>query len=154
MSTDTKPREKLRVTDKRLFTADGDVRDEYRGEIKPVAPEEAAVPPAAEAKRGEAKRAEARPDEEPEGDPLRNPGTPFTLFLESLIVNAYMSLGLLQNPYQPEATVDLKAARQLIDIIDMLKQKTEGNLKGDEEAYLDAHLTDLKLAFVRSNKAM
>lgn len=152
LSTDKRSREKLKVTDKRLFTVEGDVRDEYRDEIRPAEQTEEPAPRATEPKQTEERPSESKSDTD--DDPMRNPGTPFTMFIESLLVNAYMSLGMLRNPYQPEAAVDVNTARQMIDMISMLQEKTRGNLSPEEDAFLDAHLGDLKLAFVRKSKAL
>jgi hypothetical protein len=81
-------------------------------------------------------------------------GTPFTNFVEQLIAQAYMSLGLLRNPYEPETKVDAVAARQMIEILSVLKEKTQGNLDPDEEDFLDTHLGELKLAFVQRTKTI
>ena len=66
-----------------------------------------------------------------------------------------MSLGMLRNPYQPaKPTVDVGAARQMIEILTMLKEKTAGNLTPDEEDFLTTHLGELKLAFVQRTKSL
>jgi len=155
--------DKIKVTDKRIFTAEGDIREEFKSEIKPAdpiaarpaAPEPAAPEPKAEERRtnnegpsasGERRRSVA--------DRAQNPGTAFTDFVEPLIAQAYMSLGMLRNPYQPKPTLDAGAARQMIEIITMLKEKTAGNLTPDEEDFLSTHLGELKLAFVQRTKTI
>ena len=87
-------------------------------------------------------------------DKASNPGSPFTNFIEPLIAQAYMSLGMLRNPYQPQAKIDVAAARQMIEILTLLKEKTLGNLTPDEEDFLDTHLGELKLAFVQRTKTI
>ena len=81
-------------------------------------------------------------------------GTPFTNFLEGIIAQAYMSLGLLRNPYAAKQAVDAGAARQMIEILSMLKEKTAGNLTPEEEDFLSTHLGELKLAFVQRTKTI
>ena len=66
-------------------------------------------------------------------DKATNPGTPFTNFIEPLIAQGYMSLGMLRNPYQPQSKIDTGAARQMIEILTLLKEKTQGNLDPDED---------------------
>ncbi|MGN6185395.1 MAG: DUF1844 domain-containing protein [Thermoanaerobaculia bacterium] len=152
MSTDKKAPKELKVTDKRIFTADGEIKDEFKNEIH-AAPAAAAAPaetPKAEPKPAETSKAE-RPERSAE-DRATNPGTPFAHFLESLIMQAYMSLGMLRNPYSPQAKPEPAAARQMIDILTMLKEKTAGNLSIEEEDFLDAHLGELKLAYVQRTK--
>ncbi|MBV9494964.1 MAG: DUF1844 domain-containing protein [Acidobacteria bacterium] len=159
------PKEQIKVTDKRIFTADGDLREEFRDQIQPSEPsfapaeaprEETAAP--AEKKPFVEKR--VRDEGNPAGhdrrrtlaDRAANPGTPFSNFIEPLIAQAYMSLGMLRNPYQPQPTVDAASARQMIDIIQLLHEKTAGNLTPEEEDFLDAHMGELKLAYVQRTK--
>ena len=162
MTKTDKPKE-LKVTDKRIFTPEGDLREEFRNEIKPAVDPMAARPaPPAEEKLPEKpveRRAEKKaPPREERGrtiaDKAQNPGTAFTDFVEPLIAQAYMSLGMLRNPYQPKPQVDAGAARQMIEIITMLKEKTEGNLTADEDDFLSTHLGELKLAFVQRTKSL
>lgn len=155
------PRE-LKVTDKRIFTAEGEIREEFRTEIKPAerqaeppAAAPAAAPPPPEAER----KNESRPGGGEErrrtlADKAENPGTPFSNFIEPLIAQAYMSLGLLRNPYQPQAKIDTNAARQMIEILTLLRDKTRNNLEPDEEDFLETHLGELKLAFVQRTKSI
>lgn len=163
----------LKVTDKRIFTPEGDIREEFKQEIQPADPAVSAAPPPQpqqpqqpprEEKRAEAPRTEERrqrneppPSGERRGTVAEkgaNPGSAFTNFLEGLIVQGYMSLGMLRNPYQPQAKIDTAAARQMIDILTLLKDKTQGNLTPDEEEFLETHLGELKLAFVQRTKSI
>lgn len=160
MAKDRHPHDdKIKVTDKRMFTSEGEIKDEYLDQVNPVEPFVRAVsppepPPAAP--REAARAADPKPGDG--GKKLRdrgaNPGTPFTNFIESLIVNAYMSLGMLPNPYGEPAKPDLVAARQMIDIVVMIEEKTKGNLTEEESDFLSAHLGSLKLEFVRRSKAL
>ena len=162
MTKNDKPKE-LKVTDKRIFTPEGDLREEFRNEIKPVSDPMAARPAAPEPEKPPEKPVERRtekkgpPHEERRrtiADKAQNPGTAFTDFVEPLIAQAYMSLGMLRNPYQPKPQIDTGAARQMIEIITMLKEKTEGNLTADEDDFLSTHLGELKLAFVQRTKSL
>jgi hypothetical protein len=159
-------REQIKVTDKRIFTPEGELRDEFKGDIKPSDP--AVVPPRpAEPVQNTPPPAEERraKDEGPPADgqerrnrsiadKAQNPGTPFTDFVEPLIAQAYMSLGMLRNPYEAKPAVDPRAARQMIEIVTMLKEKTANNLTPDEEDFLTTHLGELKLAFVQRTKTI
>lgn len=162
-------KEQIKVTDRRIFTPEGDIREEFRNEIKPADPDvkTAEKPlPKTEAKPQPAQRTQqAPPDsqgntERRQGGERRrtmaerasNPGTPFTNFLEPLVAQAYMSLGMLPNPYQPQAKADIGAARQMIDILSLLQEKTRGNLTPDEDEFLNTYLGELKLAFVKITK--
>jgi hypothetical protein len=160
MTKNDKPKE-LKVTDKRIFTPEGDLREEFRNEIKPASDPMASTKPAEEkpAEKPAEKKAE-RPEPPREerrrtiADKAQNPGTAFTDFVEPLIAQAYMFLGMLRDPRQPKPQIDAGAARQMIEIITMLKEKTEGNLTADEDDFLSTHLGELKLAFVQRTKSI
>lgn len=145
----------LKVTDKRIFTPEGDIREEFKQEIKPAEPaaDAPAPPPQPPAPPREEKAAPPNASRSI-ADKAMNPGSPFTNFVEPLIAQAYMSLGMLRNPYQPQAKIDVGAARQMIEILTLLKDKTKGNLTPDEEDFLETHLGELKLAFVQRTKSI
>ena len=163
MPKDQQTPKELKVTDKRIFTADGDIREQFKEEIRPAEPQAAKAPEAveppkpAETAAQQQSRAEERRAEERRrtmADKATNPGSPFTNFIEPLIAQAYMSLGMLRNPYQPQAKIDAGAARQMIEILTLLKDKTNGNLTPDEDDFLSTHLGELKLAFVQRTKSI
>jgi hypothetical protein len=158
-------KEQIKVTDKRIFTPEGEIREEFRQQIKPseptIARPAAATEPALEQKspKSQPPRDQGPPPGVGErrrtlADKAQNPGTAFADFVEPLIAQAYMSLGMLRNPYEAKPTVDAAAARQMIEILTMLKQKTAGNLTPDEEDFLSTHLGELKLAFVQRTKSL
>jgi hypothetical protein len=171
LPNEKQPQKELKVTDKRLFTSEGELRDEFR-DIKPADPAAAApaprpaeptpaqaAPPAPEpqpapAAAPEPPRDASAADRKPAAERGENPGTPFTMFVESLIVQAYMSLGMIKDPYNPAGRSNPAAARQMIDILTMLHEKTSGNLTPDEEDFLTTHLGELKLAFVQRTKSI
>ena len=161
------PKEKIKVTDKRIFTPEGEIRDEFRGSITPVDPVVSPEPPAEKPEEKPApqpaapERRQQRAEAGPQGERRRtmadkavNPGTAFADFIEPLIAQAYMSLGMLRNPYQAKAQIDAGAARQMIEILTMLHEKTAGNLTPEEEDFLSTHLGELKLAFVQRTKSL
>jgi hypothetical protein len=163
-----KPKSEIKVTDKRIFTAEGEIREEFKQDIKPSDP--AVQPPAPEPEKAapepQAKPAERRKTENPEppaagerrnksiADKALNPGTAFADFIEPLIAQSYMSLGMLRDPYGQKPKVDVAAARQMIEILTMLKEKTAHNLTADEDDFLSTHLGELKLAFVQRTKSL
>ena len=160
MTKNDKPKE-LKVTDKRIFTPEGELREEFRDEIKPASDPMAAKPaepkPVEKPAEKKADKKEPPPREDRRrtiADKAQNPGTAFTDFVEPLIAQAYMSLGMLRNPYQAKPQIDTAAARQMIDILNMLKEKTEGNLTPDEDDFLSTHLGELKLAVVQRTKTI
>jgi len=156
-------KKELKVTDKRIFTAEGEIKEEFRNDIHPSDPAVATAPPPEAAPQEEAKpepkaAPKAKPAEPKErrtvSDRAGSPETPFANFVEPLIAQAYMSLGMLRNPYQPQAKVDPGAARQMIDILNLLQEKTAGNLTPEEEDFLTTHLGELKLAYVQRTKSI
>ncbi|HEX3580393.1 MAG TPA: DUF1844 domain-containing protein [Thermoanaerobaculia bacterium] len=156
MPKDAREKPEIKVTDKRIFTAEGDIREEFRNDIQPAA-EKPPEPKPAEDRR--ASPAGTPPPETGErrrtmADKATNPESPFTNFIEPLIAQGYMSLGMLRNPYQPQAKIDVGAARQMIDILTLLKEKTAGNLTADEEDFLETHLGELRLAYVQRTKSL
>ena len=164
MPKDKQAPKELKVTDKRIFTPEGDIREEFKQDINPAAPQtiRAAEPESPAAPSPKPETAERHQEQKPIveerrrtlADKAANPNSPFTNFIEPLIAQAYMSLGMLRNPYQPQAKIDVAAARQMIEILTLLKDKTKGNLDPDENDFLDTHLGELKLAFVQRTKSI
>ncbi len=79
-------------------------------------------------------------------------GIDFNTFILSLSTSALMHLGKLPGD-EGDATVNLAHAKQSIDCIAMLEEKTKGNLTGEEERLLSEVLYDLRLRFVAARKA-
>lgn len=155
MPEEKKTPKELKVTDRRIFTPEGDIREEFKTEIKPADPRQAKAPEPAPPPAEKEKEKEKEPERRRSvADKASNPGSPFTNFIEPLIAQAYMSLGMLRNPYQPQAKIDTAAARQMIEILTLLQEKTKGNLTPDEEDFLATHLGELKLAFVQRTKSI
>lgn len=77
------------------------------------------------------------------------PGGSFRLFVTRLGYQTLMALGLVENPLTGAQQVDLHHARMLIDDLEMLQAKTEGNLDPEERGHIDKLVRDLEQAFVR-----
>jgi len=73
----------------------------------------------------------------------------FASFLISLGTQAFMHLGDIPNPMTQQREKDLPAAKQMIDLLGELQEKTKGNLDADEERLLQQLLLDLRLRYVR-----
>ena len=65
---------------------------------------------------------------------------------------AMQQLGKVKNPVTDKIERDLEAAQSSIDMLDMLKEKTKGNLTADEDRLLTNVLMDLKLNYVDESK--
>ena len=72
----------------------------------------------------------------------------FSSFILSLTTQALMCLGEIPNPQDGTPCQDLPAAKQVIDILGLLKEKTPGNLTQSEERLLEQGLFDLRMKYV------
>jgi hypothetical protein len=77
----------------------------------------------------------------------------FHTFVLSLGTSAMYHLGEIPDPDGGEAKVSLPLARQTIEILSMLAEKTRGNLSAEEDQLLTQLLYDLKFRFVSRNRA-
>jgi len=98
----------------------------------------------------EAKPSEPLKTQEQTQGPL--PSIDFSTFILSLSASALMHLGELPDPVTQKKEKNLPQARQTIDIIDMLKEKTQGNLKEEEKRLVDNILYDLRMRYVNISK--
>jgi len=80
------------------------------------------------------------------------PTIDFPTFVMSLSHSVVMHLGDAPNPETQKVEVDLALARQTIDLLGLLEEKTKGNLSGDEERLLTHVLFDLRMRFVEAEK--
>lgn len=76
----------------------------------------------------------------------------FPTFIMSLNASALVNLGLFENPSTGEKEINLALAKQTIDILSMLEEKTKGNLSKDEESMLKNILYDLRIIYVKEKK--
>lgn len=77
----------------------------------------------------------------------------FTQLLYIFYSSAMMSLGKLKNPATDKIERNLEQAKQAIDILELIRNKTQNNLTSEQSRTLDGMLTDLRLNFVdESNK--
>jgi hypothetical protein len=80
------------------------------------------------------------------------PNIDFSTFVLSLSHSALMHLGEAPDPETGQKSASLPLAKQTIDLIGMLEEKTKGNLSGEEERLLGQILFDLRLRFVELEK--
>lgn len=86
--------------------------------------------------------------EEPESVPDE---PSFSSFLSTLGMQAFFSLGEFQDPASPEIKTDLVQAKYLIDVIQILSDKTKGNLSEEEGRMVKELLYGLKMKFVEKS---
>lgn len=80
------------------------------------------------------------------------PALDFVTFLLSLAHSALVHLGDAPDPAEGKRSVNLPLARQTIDLLAVLQDKTRGNLTGEEERVLGQTLFDLRMRFVEIAK--
>jgi hypothetical protein len=138
----------FRVIDRRPFTAEGDLRKEVVEEEEREARREAALhPPTPPAPVGT--KAAPQP---PVDTPKRSPA--FENLIRMLGSNAAMVLGAYADPRTGQPMIDPEAARELIDMLDALHEKTKGNLAPDEDTLLLDLLGKLKVTYLEINQAV
>lgn len=146
----------LKVTDKRMFTPEGELREEYRflseKSTATATPEpEPALPPKAE----EPRRPSPPPQESrrPAGFQETPPGLGPTFFdlVQMLMEPAVIYLGDMPLP-DGQSAENLEMARLHIDMLDVLRQKTAGNLAAEESAFLEDLLYRLRVRYVQKQK--
>ena len=88
---------------------------------------------------------------QPQRESQEIPSETFSQFLTSLAMQTLVHLGEIENPTTGEKKPDLNSAREIIDLLGMLKQKTSGNLTAKETKLLQTMLTDLQIKFVQAS---
>lgn len=180
---DKKKDDSFTVTDRRLFTPDGELRQDVpEEEAKPASP--AGTTPAAVADNpspAEESAAGAEPipqppsaeDQKASSDAYRTsnreidarlssqPGAPspqdlemtFEKLLTSIYMTAFMQLGLMHAEGR-EPQIDLLGARQSIDTLSLLVEKTKGNLSSAESNLLQNALYEARMAYLEVTNAL
>ena len=125
----------IKVVDRRMFTADGDLRDDVKEELATAAPleESPPAPPAAPA--------------EPVETATTSPA--FLRLLDMLAQTASLYLQGIPDPATGRRSVDLAASREIIDSLVALREKTRGRLSFEETDALEGLLGELQLVFTR-----
>jgi len=142
--------EGFRVIDRRPFTSEG----ELRPEVAELEAREAKL----EAQRESAKPKPAAPGPElvppppPADAPKHSPA--FENLVRMLGSNAAMVLGGYTDPRTGQPMIDPEAARELIDMLDALREKTAGNLAPEDDNLLIDLLGKLKMTYLEVNQAL
>ena len=152
----------FKVIDRRRFASDGSERSEEERAATVVGAGEAESPPPPRPESAPTPPPEPAPATEPESAGLGTPqGEPyegtaadamqpsFATLVLSLSTQALMCLGEISEGPGEEPRQDLPAARNIIDPLAVLEQKTKGNLTEDESALLERILYDLRMRFVQ-----
>ena len=80
------------------------------------------------------------------------PKADLSFFCYSLATQAQVFLGLVPNPATQKTEADLDQAKYTIDLLEMLREKTEGNRTEDETKILMGLLFDLRMRFVEVSR--
>ena len=125
------------IKDKRALSNTGNKTGNKTGKPKTAGPD------------GETPKKEAKETPSRESSQMPLPEINFPSLIFSLNSTALFHLGELPDPQTNEKKKDLPLAKHAIDTIAMLKEKTAGNLTGDEEKFIENVLTDLRLRYVK-----
>jgi hypothetical protein len=77
------------------------------------------------------------------------PKIDFATFVLSINSSALLQLGIIEDPASGQKTKNLSMAKQTIDLLAMLEEKTRGNLNADEENILKSVLYELRMRYVK-----
>ena len=141
---DEQPSRGFKVQDRRRFVDDADSTP--TAEAKATEPDAASAAPAADAAAEN-----PQPHEDPHPHAEAHQEINFTTFVMGLTTQALMHLGEIADPGQPHAP-DLPAAKQMIDLLGILRDKTTGNLDDAEEQLLASMLYDLRMRYVEVSR--
>ena len=90
--------------------------------------------------------------QEAEESPMGPPPDPsFSMIISSFIAQSLMALGEMESPIDGQRTQDLASAKFTIDLLQVMQDKTQGNLDDDEKKMLDSALYDLRMRYVRAS---
>ncbi len=81
------------------------------------------------------------------------PANDFRLFVQKIAMQGFYALGIIEIPGAPkQESANLDATRMVIEDLELLKNRTEGNLTEGERLTLEKFLSDLKMAFVQRSE--
>ena len=148
----------FKVVDRRLFTEEGELRKDA---IEQERRDAEAASKTAQAGSTGAKQPSGAPGAAPnQGSAAgtttaedKEPSRSFQMLIDFLTRNAAAMLGGMADPRTGQAFLDLDGARDVIDMLDALREKTRGNLaKADEDLLIEV-IGSLKLTFMEMSKA-
>jgi len=131
------------IKDKRMFSEEGqDSQEEERAAKE----EKMAESSETEAKDSESEDATASAED---AESFQLPEINFATFIFSLNTSVLVHLGIIDDPASGKKVKNLTLAKQTIDILGMLEEKTRGNLTKDEKSMLKHILYDLRMIYVK-----
>jgi hypothetical protein len=135
--TDTKD---FTIKDKRIFAEGSEDKEAAKQKAEP----ETEIPKDKEPEKGAA--------EEKERTEYQLPEINFATFIFSLNHSVLVHLGVTEDPVTGKKERNLPLAKQTIDILGMLEEKTKGNLTTDEEKMLKNMLYDLRMIYIKEKQ--
>jgi hypothetical protein len=146
---DEQPKRGFKVEDRRRFTGDGESAPEREAEPAAAAappPSGSAAPAAGESYHDHHDHHGHDHHDHDHADHGHGEIN-FATFVMGLTTQALMHLGEIAEQGQPSVP-DLPAAKQMIDLLGILREKTKGNLDPDEDQLLASMLYDLRMRYV------
>jgi hypothetical protein len=125
-----------------------DKRSSYKDAAEPTPTPQASAPATSPA---EASASQATTEPEQAGS-MPFPEANLLTLMFSLYTHTQICLGVLPDPVTQQPQKDLPQAKYNIDLLEVLQQKTRGNLTNEEEQTLESILYDVRMAFVAVNK--
>jgi len=160
---DPKQEESFKVIDRRLFNDQGEIRDEAVREERRQQETETIPAAAGNSSATGAQKRETAAKSPQKSEPSAAPQAPqadqpkpsrgFQMLVNFVAQNAAMLLGAYPDPRTGQAMLDLEGARELIDMLDALRESSRGNLAPDDERLLLDVLGSLKLSYMEMTKA-
>jgi hypothetical protein len=131
----------FKVVDRRPFAADGSRKEDIPAEERKV-----------EAGPAQDRSAPGEPLGEPRG-PYDDDDSPmFETLVSYLSTTAMFQLGLIPGPSGERIPADMPNAKRTVDTLEVLQEKTQGNLTANESRLLDDVLYELRMTFVEAQK--
>ncbi len=119
-----------------------------KGEKKIIIDEDWKSQIEAEREEAERKRDEGAPADQQEPGPGQMPPASFEMLITTMATEAMISLGQIPHPVSGQPMLNLDHAKYFIDTLEVLQEKTKGNLTSDEEKAITELVHQLKMAFV------
>lgn len=82
------------------------------------------------------------------------PQLEFSSLVFPFYTQALIKLGMIEDPVSGQVSGNLELAKRLIDLIDLLKDRTKDNLEPEEEKFLEACLSQLKMGYLKQTNVV
>jgi Domain of unknown function (DUF1844) len=128
------------IKDKRIFAEGNEAQEVKKQKAEP------------ETEKPKDKAPEEKAEKEKERPEYQLPEINFATFIFSLNHSVLVHLGVMEDPVTGKKDKNLPIAKQTIDILGMLEDKTRGNLTKDEETMLKNMLYDLRMIYIKEKQ--